>query len=218
MTPAMQALPTDVVFDLGKVVFHWSAAEVVERHLPHAVREAGSAEALATHFFGDFLGDWAEFDRGRLGRDAIVDSVAARTGFGRAEVEAVVDAVPRALRTDPATEALIGQLRDAGVRTWFLSNMPTPYAEHLLSTMPVFGRFEGGVFSCDVGLVKPDPAIFRLAADRFGLVPPRTVFVDDVEVNVMAARRLGWQTVHYRDASQAGRELAAIGLPGTPAA
>lgn len=214
MSATSDDAPTDVVFDLGMVVFHWSPAEVVTRYLPAAALGFPSAQALAEHFFGGFLGDWAEFDRGRLGRDDIVDSVARRTGFDRLSVQAVVDAVPRALRADPATEAVLGSLNAGGVRTWFLSNMPAPYAEHLVATQPVFSRFLGGVFSCDVGLVKPEPAIFELTAGRLGLRPQRTVFIDDATANVATARRLGWQAVHYVNAVQARRELTALGLPG----
>lgn len=204
--------PIDVIFDFGAVLFHWSPAALVARQWPERAPDAASARALAEHFFGGFLGDWAEFDRGRLGRDAIVESVRRRTGFDVADVAAVVDAVPHALQPDPATVDLVDALQRAGLRLWFLSNMPTPYAAHLRRHQPVLGRFRGGLFSCEEGCVKPEPALFERMVERFALDPARTVLIDDAPVNVRAAGSLGWQTVLYRDALQARAALQALGL------
>jgi len=68
------------------------------------------------------------------------------------------------------------------------------------------------VDSSQVGMRKPNPAIFRLTLERLGgLAPERTVFLDDSEGNVNAARSLGIQTVHVRgDISEAIAELDAL--------
>jgi HAD superfamily hydrolase (TIGR01509 family) len=68
------------------------------------------------------------------------------------------------------------------------------------------------VFSSRVGLCKPEPAIFELALQRFGLAPADAVFLDDHAANVHAARALGLPTIHFSDAAQAGAELCALGL------
>jgi putative hydrolase of the HAD superfamily len=60
--------------------------------------------------------------------------------------------------------------------------------------------FDDGVFSSRVQLVKPQPAIFRAASQRFGLAPGELVFIDDLAHHVDAARALGWQAIHFNDA------------------
>ncbi|GAA2055938.1 hypothetical protein GCM10009839_76080 [Catenulispora yoronensis] len=66
------------------------------------------------------------------------------------------------------------------------------------------------VYSHEVGLQKPDPAIYELCLERLGMRPEETVFVDDHEPNCEAARALGMAVVHFRDTEQALRELDEI--------
>ena len=63
------------------------------------------------------------------------------------------------------------------------------------------------VYSHEIGMSKPDPRVYRLACARLGVRPHETVFVDDAEPNVVAARATGCHTVHFRDNAQA---IAAI--------
>ena len=88
--------------------------------------------------------------------------------------------------------------RDAGedLRLYFLSNMPAPHARALEARYPFMRWFDGGIFSGDVQLLKPQPEIYQLLAERHALAPGRTVFIDDTLVNVEAARSLGWHAIH----------------------
>lgn len=60
--------------------------------------------------------------------------------------------------------------------------------------------------------MKPDPAIFRLLVERHGLEPDRTVFVDDLEANVVAAAALGFVAVRFSNAAALRRDLVGLGL------
>jgi putative hydrolase of the HAD superfamily len=84
----------------------------------------------------------------------------------------------------------------AGLRLFFLSNMPEPFARSIEQRHDFLRFFDGGVFSGDVKLGKPDPAIYTLLADRHGLDAQRIWFVDDNRANVEAASALGWQALH----------------------
>ena len=83
-----------------------------------------------------------------------------------------------------------------GLRLFYLSNMPKPYADHLIQAHTFFSCFDGGVFSARVKLAKPDPAIYAHAEDVLGLIPGQTIFFDDHVPNVQAATNRGWQGVH----------------------
>ena len=74
--------------------------------------------------------------------------------------------------------------------------------------------FDDVVVSAEVGLAKPDPEVFRLAARRLGVPPEACVFVDDWEVNVAAAREVGMAAVHFRrdKGDDLAVQLAALGL------
>jgi FMN phosphatase YigB (HAD superfamily) len=70
--------------------------------------------------------------------------------------------------------------------------MPAPVAETLRARHAFMGWFTDGVFSCHVGHNKPEPAIYEIAARRFGHPVAELVFMDDHGPNVDAARALGW--------------------------
>jgi putative hydrolase of the HAD superfamily len=84
------------------------------------------------------------------------------------------------------------RLRSAGVRTALVTNNAREFREGWRSLVPADELFEHVVDSSEVGVRKPDPEIFRIALRRLGdPAPRRTLFLDDFEGNVTAARSLG---------------------------
>lgn len=205
-----------VVFDFAGVLFHWKPLELLQRLLPGHATDEASAAFWAEQIFQGYTSDWAEFDRGTIEPGPLIDRIAARTGLPEVLVRAVVDAVPHSMRALPASVALVEQLHALGEPLFFLSNMPAPYADVLERTNPFLRGFQDGVFSARVQLIKPEPAIFIHAAQRFGLPPQDLLFFDDVPANVAAARAAGWQAEVFTDAQQAGADLRARGftIPG----
>lgn len=203
----------NIVFDLAGVVFHWQPLALLRATLPHHVPDEAAGRALMTELFQGFLpgGDWADFDLGLVEPAELAARIARRTGIAVPDVRAVIDAIPASLRADDATVDLMRRLKRAGHRLYYLSNMPAPYAEHLERSHDFFDLFDDGVFSARVQLMKPDAAVFDAAARRFGLAPPELLFIDDVPHNVDAARTLGWQALHYRNATDCEAALP----PGT---
>lgn len=199
------------VFDFGGVVFQWRPLELLKRELPQRAPDDEKARHWMQQFFQDYGGDWGDFDRGVLDGPGVVSRIAARTGLPVPEVQRVVDGVPAELQLIPATATLIQRLRGAGRRLFFLSNMPVPYARHLSAAHPLHEWFEAGVFSGDVRCIKPDPAIFALAQQRFGVPAAELMFFDDHPANIDAARAAGWQALHFVDAAQAEAALRAEG-------
>jgi putative hydrolase of the HAD superfamily len=200
-----------VVFDLGAVVFRWRPEILLSRVLPERAATPAAAGPLVDEFFQGFSGDWGEFDRGTVDVPELVRRMSARTGLSPDEVHRVVQAVPDELQPIPETVALIRALREAGHATCYLSNMPAPYAEHLETAHPFGEWFRDGVFSSRVQLIKPDPAIFRLAEQRLALDPPNTLFIDDSPRNVAAAQAAGWQALHFTHAAQLAADLRSGG-------
>jgi len=200
----------NLVFDFGGVVFRWTPQEFMPRLLPQRAASAKDDAALTHEFFQSFTGDWGEFDRGTLGVDELVPRIAARTGLSAQEVRHVVESVPAELVAVPETVALLEHLHAAGHRLFYLSNMPAPYAAHLQAVNDFLPLFEAGVYSSHVGWIKPEPQIFDEAVRRFGVPPGELLFVDDMVHNVEAARRLGWQALHFQSPAQCAKTLAAL--------
>ncbi|MEV6874822.1 HAD-IA family hydrolase [Amycolatopsis sp. NPDC051128] len=94
--------------------------------------------------------------------------------------------------------------RERGVRTALLSNAHGASAE-VKNTM--FDYFDELVFSGEVGVTKPDPAIYLIAADRLGLPAVRCAFVDDSAANIRGAVQAGMVGVHHRSVDETLVEL-----------
>jgi 2-haloacid dehalogenase len=72
--------------------------------------------------------------------------------------------------------------------------------------------FDGTLVSGDVGIMKPDAAIFEIAVEKFQLQPEKTLFIDDKAENVNAALALGFQAVVFEDAAQLETTLINLGV------
>ena len=188
-----------VVFDFGAVLFQWQPHELVAARLPQRAPDEASARALAASLFHH--ADWQAFDAGLLTMDVVVEHGAARLGLPRADLQALLDAIPAHLSPIASSVQLVAELvarraREPGLQLLFLSNMPAPFARELERRHAFLGDFDGGLFSGDVHLAKPDPAIFALLEQRHGLEPASTLFIDDHPDNVRAAQARGWDAIH----------------------
>jgi HAD superfamily hydrolase (TIGR01509 family) len=112
----------------------------------------------------------------------------------------------------PETEAAIETLHAKGVPQYLLSNMSHETVEGTLAMSPAFGRMAGAIISGREGVMKPNPEIFILACERFGLTPGETLFVDDSATNIAAATSMGLQTHHFTDPAALRPALEEFGL------
>ena len=195
------------VFDLAGVLFRWQPQAMLRREVPHLAPDAARAAHWAAQIFQGYGGDWGDFDRGTVAAPELVTRIARRTGLAAVDVQRVVDAVPGELQPVPDTVALLRRLHDAGRELFFVSKMPAPFADHLEARHDFVRWFRDGVFSARVHLNKPEPAIFELAAARFGAAPEEIVFLDDHAPNVQAAQSLGWNALQFSHAAQAEAEM-----------
>ncbi|MGW4561949.1 HAD-IA family hydrolase [Streptomyces sp. NPDC004561] len=109
------------------------------------------------------------------------------------------------------------RFRAQGVFVGLLSNLPPSWERHR-RYLADDSLFDGIVCSYAVGSRKPEPEIFRIAAERAGLEPHRCVLVDDLEKNVAGAMAAGWQAVLFHDAEQAARQVRGLLDATAPAA
>ena len=106
----------------------------------------------------------------------------------------------------PQMSALIRRARGHGIKTALLSNSwGNSYPRETWE-----GMFDDIVISGEVGLRKPEPEIFLLAAERIGLSAAECVFVDDLELNVDGARALGMTAVHHTSYEQTLAQLESV--------
>jgi putative hydrolase of the HAD superfamily len=193
----------NVVFDFGAVLFTWRPVEIVAQAFPDRAATQADAKQLAHALFGHE--DWHDYDRGLLEMDAVVERLSNRLELERDAVQTLVQNIGECLRPIDATVAVLHALQarqqagDGVTGLYFLSNMPRPYARELEQKHAFLKHFNGGIFSGDVRLSKPNPAIYQMLQDRYQLPPQSIVFIDDMHANVQAALDLGWTGIHLTD-------------------
>ena len=100
------------------------------------------------------------------------------------------------------------ELRRGGWATAILSNMPPSFLPCLEKHFPEISRFSPAVFSCGVGMVKPEPGIYRHCLELLGLPAAQVLFLDDMPGNVTAARDLGLHALRFHTVETSGGRLA----------
>ena len=199
------------VFDFGAVLVTWQPLNLLAECFPQQADTPAHAGHLAHAVFGHE--DWQNYDRGVHSMDEVIARTSARLGLDQPRFDALVRGIGQRLLPMHDTVEWLASLharREAGedVRLYFLSNMPVDYARVLEREFEFLNWFDGGIFSGDIGAIKPEEAIYRALQDRHQLVPAQTVFFDDLLGNVQAARALGWHALQFHNAAQAQRDWA----------
>jgi len=206
----------NIVFDFGAVLFTWQPATLVAQHFPQLAATPGQAQQLAQAIFNH--GDWHGFDSGTVALDEVIGLTASRLDLAHETLHGALAPIGEQLAPIACNVEMLSRLheqrsRHGGLKLYFLSNMPTPYARALERRHDFLQWFDGGIFSGDVKLAKPDPAIFNLLASRYQLGSTETLFIDDSLANVKAADALGWQTIHCEVPERLpGQLMAKLGL------
>ena len=195
-----------VLFDVGNVLLFFSHDRMCCQLA--AVLDCDS-EAVRERLFGSGLAD--EYDCGRISTDVVLANLAALAG-GSFDAEAARMAAAEIFEPNLEILPVVEALSMQGTRLVLLSNTCEVHSHYYLNTFAVFSFFDGRVLSHEVGLRKPDPAIFRAALEEAGCGPEECFFVDDLTEHVAAARECGIDSVVFEGVAQLQAELGLRGV------
>ncbi len=195
----------NVVFDLGGVVFTWQPDRIIENLFEDPEIQKKIKSEIFAH------SDWVELDRGSLDVDEAIKRGAKRTGLSRSKISELMSQVPTALNPIEETIELIHSIKRNGNKLFVLSNMHFASIEHIEKEYSFWDVFEGMVVSCRIRMVKPDAEIYEYLLNRHKLVPNETVFIDDTDINLMAASNFHIKTIKFENPNQCKTELKALG-------
>jgi putative hydrolase of the HAD superfamily len=119
-------------------------------------------------------------------------------------------------RENPGMVEWMQRISAAGTKTALLSNMHPQMIRYVRKKFAWMSSFKPAIFSADVRLIKPDPAIYRHTLKELGVAAENTMFIDDREVNIKAARALGIHAIEMKSMAQLGEEVKALGFPILP--
>jgi putative hydrolase of the HAD superfamily len=197
-----------IVFDYGKVISHPPAQGVMDE----IAALAGISRELFEPLYHKFRGD---YDRGK----------SAVTGFYRnilneLNIKANDETISKMGELDlnswkqinPGTVKLMEEIKQAGFLLGILSNMPFDFLKYARENFPVIGLPHVGIFSCEIGLIKPEKAIYEKLLSAMSCQGSELVFFDDVPENVEKALELGIKARIWQDCDKARQDLFDLGI------
>lgn len=190
-----------VIFDIGYVLVDYDWDEYLHSIFTDEQTVEVVKDALYNH------GVWNELDRGVWSEEQLKAGFVAPAPDYEKEILEAFDRAGEALTRRPYAAEWIQSLKDRGYQVLYLSNWSQHIFDRSGDNLSFLPLFDGGIFSCRVHLIKPDPAIYKLLCDTYHLDPAQCVFIDDNQKNVDAARSCGIVSVHFKDYDSACRDL-----------
>ncbi len=195
-----------VVFDVGRVLFHWQLGALFEKLID-------DPEELAWFLANVVTEEWHfEHDRGRPIAAMVAERIALFPQY-ESHIRAYAARFNESI-TGPVqgSHELVERLAAAGVPLYCLTNFGDEFWEGFRPTQPIFDLFEDIVVSGVEKLAKPDPRIYAVTEQRTGRSGFDLFFTDDNRANVAAACARGWDAHLFTDATSLEAQLRAAGL------
>lgn len=197
----------NIVFDLGGVVVNYNPKDFLVDKFYHERTE----NILYAAVFGSE--EWALMDEGKLTWHEAHDIFMQR-GHQRDlafEMQTLLDEWAEMMTTRRATVTLMRLLKKKGFNLYYLSNM-SHYVHDYLAPREFWQLFDGGVLSCEAGLLKPDIEIYQHLIDKYQLTPQETIFTDDTKDNALAAFKAGITGIQFKTVKSFCKMLVTYGI------
>ena len=201
-----------VILDYGAVLCH--------PPFPHEIARMARALGVAPERFPQLYAHGRDaYDRGDLTTKQYWRGVARKAGIELAPD--VADALAEWdkemwSRANKEMTDWLASLRGAGYKTALLSNMQFDMIAHVRAKFPWLRDFDHQIFSSEVRLVKPDPALYLRCLEKLGTQASETIFIDDREENVAGARAVGMTAFRFRSLPELRRDLQSAGFRHLP--
>lgn len=183
------------IFDIGNVLVHYQPVPFLASLFP----ERRLADKIYETIFAS--PEWEKMDQGLLTHRQAAEVFCSRAPEHASAVITAMNRLCDMLTPVHDTVALLPRIKADGHSLYYLSNYHRELRDYILSHYDFFALFDGGVFSCDVNLLKPSPAIYQLLLKQYRLEPASCLFFDDVPENVRAAREAGIRSVLFTGAA-----------------
>lgn len=195
-----------IIFDIGNVLagFSW------ELCLEELSYDKDMIERIGNATVRDLL--WRELDRSDHVEESLIEE------FIRKDSE-IGDAIGHFIRNSALAVReydyackLVESLKNQGYKLYLLSNYCGDNYRYAMENFRFIPLMDGGVISYEVASVKPEPKIYQTLLDTYNIVPEEAVFLDDLEINIEAAKAMGIHGIVFRSLAAAIEELKELGV------
>lgn len=195
-----------IIFDIGNVLaaFDW------ENNLRRFGFPEEEYEAIADAVYRS--SDWNEMDRGVLTLEELTQRFCRKEPQYASDIKKVIMAASGMIRQYPYTKPMIRMLKEKGYRVYYLSNYGEFVYEETKDQLDFTELMDGGLFSYEVKMIKPNPWIYEELLERYGIKPEEAIFFDDNLKNVEAANKRGILGIQFQGYDEAMKELKRLGM------
>ncbi len=196
-----------IIFDLGGVMINWDPRNLYRKMFDDEQEMEHFLSEVCTHAWNH------EQDAGRSLEEA-TNLLLPQFPKYEKEIRAYYGRWREMLNGTVARSIEIQQqlIRDPRYRVVALTNWSAETWVWALEIFPFLHDFEGVLVSGEEKMAKPEHRIYELCLSRFGIEADKSVFIDDSERNVIAAREVGIHGIHFRSAEQMEGELRSLGI------
>ena len=177
------------LFDIGNVIITFDFSRATGKLAPHSSVSAQEALPLVAPLM-------VELELGRISPEEFIAITSEKMGY-RGEAGFFRDAFADIFELNLPMVEFIEARKAEGCPLFLLSNTNGIHVPFFEATYPVFGHFDGRIYSHEVGLMKPDPQIYTVTRETLSLVPEETIYIDDLPANCEAGREAGFLSVPY---------------------
>lgn len=194
----------NIIFDFGGVLVDWNPRYVFVPWFGDAARAEWFLSTICTY-------EWnAQVDAGRTTAEITEERVALFPEWEK-EIRLYYDRWIEMVHGDiPGMEALVREYKERGYRIWGLTNWSQDLFPLVRQRFPVFDLMDGIVVSGEEKIIKPDPRLYRILLDRYGLKAGECVFIDDNPANVAAAEALGIKGIVFEGKDKLQEQLEGL--------
>lgn len=190
-----------VIFDIGNVLvnFHWREMfkeKGLEGETFDRVAKATTQSPI-----------WCEIDRGILNYEEVLDAFVKSDREMESEIRRALENTYSIITKRDFAIPWICDLKERGLQVLVLSNFGKKLIDDNADVMEFLSYTDGGILSYKEHLLKPEPEIYELLLDRYGLKAEECVFIDDLQGNIDAAKAQGIHGIVFQNYEQAVTEL-----------
>lgn len=195
-----------VIFDIGNVLVGYDWKDHL--NLLGFPKEEQEAIAKATALNED----WMEMDRGVLTLEECINRFISHAPQYAEDIRKTVYSLKDMIFSLPYTDELLRTLKKKGLKVYYLSNYGLFAYEATKDKLEFTKEMDGGIFSYEVKMVKPDRWIYEALLDKYNIDRTRAVFLDDTLPNVEAARECGLTAIHFTSYEAGMQGLQELGV------
>ena len=151
--------------------------------------------------------DWVQMDLNNIPVEEILERFIRNDPGMEAEIRYMFEDLNGIVERRESSLPWLRRIKESGRRILYLSNYSHKIMRECADALYFLPEMDGGLFSCDFHMVKPDPDFFRLLIEKYQLDPSRCVFIDDIETNLEGAQAVGMHTILFENPAQAEAEL-----------